>query len=533
MATTPPKKATIRKAQQEPMTDRLCKEPLIVLWEDVKRNLIALGERSDDPWLKRECAAGAEVVDRRIAGQESDQQTFTAVLAIYWKGTAALRESPDGYEPEFGRLAASLEALGRFVPDLDGKPSACQEAGPFDKSHSTYRVLFEICDISEDLETRASEMQKVFVDVEAHLPRGAGTQLKDSFANVVAAVAAAKEAAGEAQKTVAGCDPQAVRDAVEALGGSVSQVTATLSNVVCTLAGIKCLAQPAFFDILQMKVDEFALYAAKVVSAFHKLSFRETGIGKQLKAIWQAMRSQVTVQLKQAFERWQERNVCPPSMCYDTATPILRKVIEDGLADAEQLTPELSCWDEPRLRRQRTLVVAAIDEIERLYCNAQRMKDFNSSALTSLGSKAMRLQAVLGRGTTDLADAFRTTVESWKETFTWLQQDTDSVPSPRVEHHLRTIAGVYGWLENSLRSSTAGNQTVPSAGLGWLEFCIADENGNPCANSRVHITTPTGDQLVLTTDAEGRVRHSAPKGCYKVSADTEELFVHPIMMYVQ
>lgn len=437
----------------------VCKDPFRRPWQRVAESFRGVGGCAGaDSWIKAECEAGARVIERLLHCQESDGQAFDSVRAIYWKVWAVL--GPQGKcQQELNALRDSLEKLCRVAPELDGKKttSTVQEPAAFENAHSTYRTLLEIEETGTGLKKLAQDIQDAIKNVEPHLPTDYCQELSDPFASALSkAVEDLNTATGDAETAAASCDAQAVRDKFEALEASVAQLTFAHGNLLCGLGRIKCLAQPAFFDMLQRKVDEFGFLAATVVSALGKLRLQEMGLGRQLKTLWLAMRAQVSDQLKQAFEKWQERQLCPPSLCYDTATSTLRKAIDDGVADSDKFPSDPACCDEQKVCHHRQLVDKATDEVEKLYCKVTDQPDFNTCVLTRLGSLTMQLQATLGRSTTGLVDSFQTTIKGWNDTIKYLQSiGSDQVPrpTPRVADRLRTIAGIYRWLENKMKSA--------------------------------------------------------------------------------
>src|SRR5262249_21326482 len=149
------------------------------------------------------------------------------------------------------------------------------------------------------------------------------------------------------------------------------------------------------------------------------------------------------------------------------------------------------------------------------------LQDFNRCVLTRLGSTAMRIHALLNRGNIDLADAVRTTVESWNETRQWFQ-NMDNDPPPRVAHHLRTLVGIYRWLESRVHSFAVCAEPGPTSACcdsagdeGEMRFELVDENGNPFSNRRITIKTPSGEKFHVTIDGEGKFKRKMPKGPYE------------------
>jgi hypothetical protein len=397
-----------------------------------------------------------------------------------------------------------------------------------------YRHLVEVAEISARLQTRTGQIQKVFTDVEPHLP---ATTASDQYNQLSEAVSGLSQAATRALDLGVSCDPLEARNAFEAVQDALAQVTFAFSNLHCELERVKCLTPLVFFSLLQTEIDEFGFLAAAAVSAAGKLNAPGTEeLGKQCNAVWMAMQVETDKQLKRAFDKFQERQPCPPALCYDNATAALRKIIAAGAADSLKFTREPLCWDEPQLCHHRQFVDRVTEEIRKLRC-----KDVSGPivcVLTRLGSLSMRLYAILDRGRMDLAVAVRTTFEDWSETWKWFHQ-MDNDPSPRVVHQLRTLTGIYRWLESRIRSYDICNDPVPSPycstpaspgnNEGELMFEFADENGNPIANQWVTITDAAGNQSQALTDPAGVVRRFVAKGMYTVGAHDSA----PITILVQ
>jgi hypothetical protein len=106
------------------------------------------------------------------------------------------------------------------------------------------------------------------------------------------------------------------------------------------------------------------------------------------------------------------------------------------------------------------------DEIQKVYCKTKHLSHFDNCVLTGLGASAMRLQAVLGRSTTDIADAVRTAIENWTDTAKWFgdirgditKGDPTTEPPPQVARQLRTIFGIFRWLEKKAQGIAGPSQ---------------------------------------------------------------------------
>jgi hypothetical protein len=424
------------------MADYVCQDPIFTAWKDLKEKFEKVGGNV-------ECDAAVSVIERRLKCQVSDGHAFYAVRTAYWRAFTTLSG------PAAKDIRDGLEDLCRIAPGLDDtKPSPMYKvSGLFEDAHLAYQTLAVLTEDAKHLRRLTRKNGDLSKEINSAKPLLVPADAQGLEQGFMELSGAADEVVTNARTTgtaLASCDPQEVRDALEVLEGSVEQLAFAYGDFHCKLGRNKCLAPPVIYDTLHAKAETVGFYSANVVSAFGKLRVCETGLGAQLKAIWLVMRAQAGDQLKRAFEKWQERQLCPQSLCYDTATWALRKAVDEGITDSSTSLAGPACCSEPAILQHGRIVNRAIDEIQKIHCKTKNLANFDNCLLISLGSSAMRLHAALGRGATDITDRVKTMLESWADTKTWFA-DTSKPPSPRALHQLRKIVGIYHWLENKLQ----------------------------------------------------------------------------------
>ncbi|HEY3741814.1 MAG TPA: hypothetical protein VGL53_18315 [Bryobacteraceae bacterium] len=526
------------------LEDPICKGPAPLLWKELAEQFKHLAKNNQaEDYLKNECSAASDLAERAFKGLEDESAAFSAVRIIYWKVsaakihmlplTAAKTQARTGVQTDLETLAKIellLERLCRVSTACCGGAGQASAAGSHDNSNTT--ALLEVMELSNRLNRAAAKVEGRRKELDPNFPANAAVNLKAKYCDpLVDAVREFGVSVKTAFDSEVACDAFQTSNTFDEMRAKSADIAYRFDNLVCEMARIKCLTQPAFFDLLQTEVDHLGLAASTVLGLVDKLSRTQTGIGAQLKQTWQLMRTLVTGALRQQFVKWQERQLCPTSLCYDTATEALRNAIDAGIADTENFGNDSHCWDEGRMRRQRNLIVAATEEVRKLHC-----KDLpDHGVLTRIGAQTMRLHSILSHSTTGLAVAVRSIVDGWTQTREWLDTP-DNDPPPQVARHLRTLVGVYYWLENNLNglsacqpSTQAGQPAVavPNApgfapGEGEMIFDVVDPLGQPCTFCEVSIVDKTGTRTKVLTDQDGRFRGVFQKGPYQVTTERED-----------
>jgi hypothetical protein len=163
----------------------------------------------------------------------------------------------------------------------------------------------------------------------------------------------------------------------------------------------------------------------------------------------------------------------------------------------------------------------------------------------------MQLQATLDRSTTDLVGSIKTIIETWKETSDWFKgvwhKEMKESLSPRVVQQLRTIACVFRWLENNVKTAAkvptgpqpfaATPQTAvleSSSQKGELVVEFSDEQGQPFVGRRVQIVGTTGERSEAITDQNGVAkRYNMPSGVYTVFAEDDEAGIASVPVLIR
>ena len=519
--------------------DSTCKGPAAPLWKLLSEQFADLAKtHKANAFLHNECKAASELAERTLHGREQEAESFASIRIIYWKVSATGLISTHQGVKKAQADQDPLRAIEMTLERICQVSTAC-----CGDEHNGISALLQVLELSGRLKRHADAIGKLFADVNPNLPL-AGAKLKDSFATPLSrAVDDFVTATQDAFNAQTACDAFVTRDTREILMASATEIAFRFDNLNCEMARIKCLTQPAFFELLQVESERFAFTSAMCLGAIDQVIHTPTGLGMELKSTWQKMRKLVTGDLKQQFNLWQERQLCPPSACYDNATEPLLQSITAGLSDTSNFGHEPHCFDEARIQRHRMLVVAATKEVEKLHC-----KEWPDHAvLTRIGALTMDLHSTLGGSARGLAVAVRAIVEGWTETRSWLTSPPTD-PTPRVARHLRTLVGAYHWFENRLddlstfpparhqqaATAQAGRAQGISPGEGQMIFDVVDPQGNPCTYSRVTITNLTTNQRSEgLTDQDGRFQGVFPIGRYEVITTRGEQGMQPAAFPIQ
>jgi hypothetical protein len=515
----------------EPPENPLCQDPCELAWHALSHRFHELQSDFDDPGdvlLVNECRAAVSVIHRVLRCQESGAEALAAVRAVFTKITTVLHYAKkyNHHRDRLESIQSALEDLCRLSPCRDcQKPAGecscgaasteCTCSEGTETGFTNYGQWLEVERSGALLEEAVEDFGKVLLEVSPHLHHPVKIEefhvrLKESTFEFGGMLKGARAAA-------ASCDPRAVDDVLRALYDRAGRVTFAYDRLQCHLGQISCTTQPAFFTILQAEADGIGLLAATLLRSVHKLSAPCSTIGTQLGKVWTEMRAYAAGPLKEAFRRYEQRQLCPPENCYEKATGDLRKVIESGLAECQSLAMDPSGCDEAAFLRHRQLVDMSVQEVMKLDCKS--LEGFDRCVWTRLGAFTMRLYAILGRSTSIVAEQIRTLVESLRHLRRWYDNMNEEPPVD-VLPYLRAGLSIVRSLENQAKGYGVCAQvpTGPCPDYGQMELRIVDDNEQPLSGVRVQITTQTGQKREAIADHNGYIREILPKDTYTVSA---------------
>jgi hypothetical protein len=510
----------------------LCQDPCEIAWEALLAHFFELQkefEGNDDAILATECRAAISVSRRVLECQASSVEALAAVRAVFNKISTVLayskRYAP--YKSRLEGLQGRLEDLCRLIPCTKcqkpagecacGSSDICACTDNQDSGFTQYGQWLEVERSGRLLEDGVMHFEKVLLEVEPHLPYG--HKVTEHHRKMKGSISVFSELLREARTAVVACDPKAVDDVLLRLYDRAAAVAYAYDQLVCQLGLISCTMQAAFFSMLQAEVDGIGLIAATLMRAVNKLGAPCQTAGDELRKVWQEMRTYVNTVLRDAFCRYEERQLCPPEKCYERATSDLRKIIDRGLMECEGLAIDAYGCDQTRFARQRELVDLAVCEIVKLDCRS--LEGFDPCIWTRLGFYTMRLYAILGRTTNIVADQIRTLAESFRHLKEWFNH-MDQEPPQDVVPYLRAFLAIVRSLEDRARGYGVCAQvpTGPCADYGQMQLHIVDDNGLPMGGCKVVVRSQAagGPSFEGITDSNGNYYRDVPRGSYAAEA---------------
>jgi hypothetical protein len=347
--------------------------------------------------------------------------------------------------------------------------------------------------------------------------------LEPSIDSLSEGVEAFKTAVDDYRNVAGSCNDLDIFNAHECLREAAARMTSALDEAWCRVRQGSYAIQPAFLAVHQAEMNCFAFLLATAVRAIGKMSQPCNQLETQLSSVWTCMQTYVDGPLKRAFVKYEQHELCPPTLCYDKTTEALRGTIKQGLASTQGLSFDVYGCDETQLRQHRLLVDKVVQEIDRL--DSKKLEGFDRGVWTQLGADAMRLYAILGRGATVVADQVRTLYKSWTDFTGWIQSRAGDPPVTALPF-LRAGLGILRTFEARARNSGVCLDTQVPCGVEYaeMEFAIVDSDNQPLSGAEVQIT-PSAEiasqfpgNPVAVADQSGLVKRYVPKGSYTVSA---------------
>ncbi len=228
------------------------------------------------------------------------------------------------------------------------------------------------------------------------------------------------------------------------------------------------------------------------------------------------MQAYVSGNVKRAFTRYQERELCPPASCLDNATQSLDAIIAQGLTESDQLSANPYGCDESLAAQHRQLIDEAVKQITAL--DNKSLDGFDRRVWIRLGSFPMRLYAILDRRGVIVAEQVRILRSSFQSLGNWFQHP-DQPPAREAVPLLQAGLSLLRMLQE--RATGAGIcaqlPVVGKSSLGQLTLKIVDDDGKPIQGEIQVVSQQSGQVRQLMSDETGNIQSFLPKGAYIVS----------------
>lgn len=500
----------------------VCDDPCTQAWKTLQQSLIANPFSAAD-LLAQECVAAARLIGRFLKCHESEASTMAAIRGTIGKIATMLEfgneynifeNHSSGYEDWLRGTQAALQNLCFLMAPGDSKGCApCGPAGT-DTRSSNFIQIMELERISEQLSKMVPATHSLLhSDSKADGPGLAGAVT--GFVNALQAYRAA----------FIGCDDQNLSNTLQALRSAAAAMTRAYDDWQCRLRRAQCTMQPMLFDKLQADADCFGFLAANALRAVNRLSHAAAGVQAELVAVWTEMAAFLNGPVKRAFKKYEQHELCPQTLCFDTATAELGNVIAAGLVQAQAGTFGIAGIDDGAVLQQRQYIDQAVCAISRLDC--KNLEGFDRCVWTRLGAFTMRLYAILNRNSVAIADQVRNLYTSWQDLQTWFNGKMVGDPPPAAMHLLeagiRAAQSLVAWAQNQgVTVPAARGSALDPSNLGQLQLQLVGQNNQPLPNYSVMIQPQAGGTPAINrvSGPTGLVTASVPAGPYVITDTT-------------